>query len=78
MALLRERVGARARRGGDPSEATLAVLDKLTALAEPLTPEEQARVLDADTSGPLDAAALCRAWLAGAATGTSGAPRRAT
>ena len=78
MALLRERVGARARRGGDPSEATLAVLDKLTALAEPLTPKEQARVLDADTSGPLDAAALCRAWLAGAATGTSGAPRRAT
>ena len=78
MALLRERVGARARRGGDPSEATLAVLDELTALAEPLTPEEQARVLDADTSGPLDAAALCRAWLTGAATGTSGAPRRAT
>lgn len=78
MALLRERIAAREQRGGDPSEATLAVLDKLAALAEPLGPGEQAGVLDADTSGPLDAAALCRAWLAGAATGISGAPRRAT
>lgn len=64
MALLRERVGARAQRGGDASEATLAVLDKLAALAEPLTPAEQARVLDADTSGAIDAAVLCRCWRA--------------
>ena len=65
MALLRERVGARERRGGDPSEAGVAVLERLANLVEPLDADEQARAIDADTAGPIDATALCRRWRGG-------------
>ncbi len=62
MALLRERVAARERRGGDPSEAGAAVLERLAGLAEPLDADEQARTIDADTAGAVDVAALGRRW----------------
>lgn len=64
MALLRERVAAREQRGGDASEADVAVLERLAARAEPLGADERAASLDADTSGPIDVAALGRRWLA--------------
>ena len=41
---LRERIERRARAGGDPSEATIAVLDRQVASLDPLTDSEQALV----------------------------------
>jgi len=44
-AVLRERIAARQARGGDASEATLAVLEQQLGWVEPLTPAERAQCL---------------------------------
>jgi aminoglycoside phosphotransferase family enzyme/predicted kinase len=44
-ALLRQRLQTRAKAGGDPSEATLAVLNAQQASAEPLSDAEKAKAL---------------------------------
>ncbi|MBK7249345.1 MAG: AAA family ATPase [Gammaproteobacteria bacterium] len=59
--VLRTRVQARERSGADPSDATLEVLERQLAEAEPLTPEEQAQALVLDTSAPTSIAALAAA-----------------
>jgi len=43
--VLRERIAARQARGGDASEATLAVLEQQLGWVEPLTPAERAQCL---------------------------------
>jgi predicted kinase len=66
MPTLRERVAARSARGDDPSEADLAVLDKLAALQQPLDADERAAAIGLDTSAPLGAAqvdGLVDRWL---------------
>jgi hypothetical protein len=62
LALLQARVQARQARGGDASEADVAVLHRLAPLREPLQADEAARALVLDTGAPLDAASLARAW----------------
>jgi hypothetical protein len=47
--VLRERIGARARGGADASEATLAVLDRQLAAADPLAAEERTFAVTIDT-----------------------------
>jgi aminoglycoside phosphotransferase family enzyme/predicted kinase len=66
VALLRERVHLRGERGGDPSEADLAVLDKQLAGAEPLAAEEEGEgtAITVDTGAPVDIEALAARWLA--------------
>lgn len=64
VALLHERVRLRVERGGDPSEADLAVLDKQLAGAEPLAAEEQAPLITVDTGAPVNIEALAARWLA--------------
>ena len=59
---LRERVAARARQGGDASEADLAVLEAQLAQAEPLTAEEQGAVFNFDAELAFDEAALPARW----------------
>jgi predicted kinase len=46
--VLRERIAARAGRATDPSEATLAVLERQFATAEPLAPDEDFPVVTVD------------------------------
>ena len=48
--VLRERVVARSRKGGDPSEADLAVLERQLEKREPLTPEEGESVVRVDAT----------------------------
>ena len=61
--LLRQRVAARHAGGADASEADIAVLERLVAVAEPLGAEEQARaiVVDAQAGEPLEA--IARGWI---------------
>lgn len=59
---LRERVRRRSAAGTDPSEADLAVLARQQDSAEPLSPDEQAHVLDLATDQAWDAPALYRRW----------------
>ncbi|MDC8756680.1 AAA family ATPase [Janthinobacterium fluminis] len=66
-ATLRARVAARARAGGDPSDADAAVLAHQLAHREPLSGDERALALSLDTGADWDAAtlrALCRPVLA--------------
>lgn len=75
-AWLRQRVVARGAGGTDPSEADLAVLERQLATHEPLDDGERRLTLTADTTEPVDGAALHARWLeaaapAGAPTGTS-------
>ena len=66
MATLRERVAARAERGDDPSEADLAVLDKLASIQQPLDATERRLAIELDTGPVLTAdrlAGLTRRWL---------------
>jgi len=51
-AVLRERIAARARAGNDPSEANLAVLEMQEIDLEPIAPDEDLPVIDADTTRP--------------------------
>lgn len=62
LALLRERVAARAQRGDDPSEADLAVLEAQREFAEPLAEDEQPAALALRTDQPWDAAPLAARW----------------
>ncbi|MBS0373231.1 MAG: AAA family ATPase [Proteobacteria bacterium] len=64
LELLCARLGA---RQGDPSEATLAVLERQLAAAEPLTAVERRHALHVDTSAPVDASAVASALRAAAA-----------
>ncbi len=48
-ATLRARIEARRAAGGDPSEATLAVLDRQLAFQEPIADDERARTVVLDT-----------------------------
>jgi predicted kinase len=57
-ALLRERLVARAARGGDASEATGAVLDRQLEMSEPLAPEERGRCVAIDGRVGVTPAAL--------------------
>ncbi|MCX7892612.1 MAG: AAA family ATPase [Burkholderiales bacterium] len=59
--VMRERVAARERAAADPSEATLAVLERQLATAEPLAAEETAHALVIDAAGPVEADALATA-----------------
>jgi predicted kinase len=54
--VMRERVIARERSGIDPSEASVAVLDRQLARAEPLASDELAFVVRVDTSSEIDGA----------------------
>jgi aminoglycoside phosphotransferase family enzyme/predicted kinase len=62
LPLLRARVAARRSRGDDPSEADVAVLERLLASAEPLGPDERAAVIEVDAERAPDVAALAEAW----------------
>lgn len=62
---MRARIEERATRGGDPSEATAAVLALQQQQAEALTPQECAEALEVDTRSP-EAVALAIATLRGA------------
>ncbi|WP_242466474.1 bifunctional aminoglycoside phosphotransferase/ATP-binding protein [Thiohalobacter sp. COW1] len=52
--VLRQRIQARARSGGDPSEADLAVLDQQLEHQEPLTGDERRISIVVDTSTEVD------------------------
>lgn len=52
--VLRQRIQARARSGGDPSEADLAVLDRQLEQQEPLTGDERRISIPVDTSTDVD------------------------
>ncbi|WP_158675433.1 AAA family ATPase [Thiohalobacter thiocyanaticus] len=52
--VLRQRIQARARSGGDPSEADLAVLDQQLAHQDPLTGDERRLSISVDTSTEVD------------------------
>jgi len=63
-AVLRERVRQRQERGGDASEAGVAVLESQLQRAEFIDSSEDGAVIDVDSSLPVDAPALVRAILA--------------
>ncbi|MFP5460220.1 MAG: AAA family ATPase [Gammaproteobacteria bacterium] len=63
IALLRERVQARAQAGSDPSDATVEVLEAQLATLEALGADEESCALRVDTSTRTDAAALGQALL---------------
>ena len=65
QARLRERVAARSARGGDASEADVAVLDRQLACREPLASDELEITIEVATDEPVDVPALCDRWLAG-------------
>ncbi len=52
--VLRARITQRQRAGGDASEATLAVLERQLATAQPLSAHEEAHTLHLDTTQPID------------------------
>jgi uncharacterized protein len=58
VATMRERVTARAAVGADPSEATLDVLERQLATAQPLADDERAHAARVDTTEPVDAGEL--------------------
>jgi aminoglycoside phosphotransferase family enzyme/predicted kinase len=64
LPVLQQRVEQRDRAGRDPSEADLAVLERLHTQQEPLTDSEARTALVAQTDRPLDVAELARCWLA--------------
>ncbi len=51
--VLRRRIIARAERGGDPSEADLAVLERQLQKVQPLSGEEREQAVIIDTTGPV-------------------------
>ena len=60
LPLLRQWIEERARAGGDPSEADVAVLDNQIRHRDELTAEEQPWVISVDTSREVDIEALAR------------------
>ena len=65
MAVQRDRVRARSRRGDDASEADLSILDRQIGFAEPLADAESGYTLVIDTTGEPELDDLL-AWLASA------------
>ena len=66
-AVLRERVSARRHAGGDPSDATLEVLESQLASREPLGEDERPDAITIDTTTAIDAAALATSLTSAAA-----------
>lgn len=61
--LLRQRVRLRTARGGDPSEADEAVLERQLQQRDPLDPDEQVLAVQVDTRAPVEwAAVLPAGW----------------
>ena len=58
LAVLRERVRSRQQAGGDASEASVQVLESQWAVAQPLSPAEEALTVHVDTTRPVDWDAL--------------------
>ncbi|WP_418318188.1 AAA family ATPase [Piscinibacter sakaiensis] len=70
QALLRQRIARRLQRADNPSEADLSVLDRLSAVAEPLTPAEAAQSLSIDAADPGGHPAAINRWLSAALPST--------
>ena len=62
LPLLRLRLERRKAGGGDASEADVAVLERLCAVAEPLTEDEGILSIAIDAGQPLSAVALAELW----------------
>ena len=71
LPLLRQRLEQRKSSDGDASEADVAVLERLRAVAESLTRDERALAIAIDARQPMSAAASAERWLAPAAHGSS-------
>jgi aminoglycoside phosphotransferase family enzyme/predicted kinase len=69
--LLRLRLEQRKAGGGDASEADVAVLERLCAVAEPLTEAERVLAVAIDAGQPLSAVALAGHWRALALPGSA-------
>jgi predicted kinase len=63
LPLLRRRVEARQRRGGDASEADVAVLDRLSTVVEPLDAHESRLAIVVDAEHPPPPIDLAGQWL---------------
>ncbi len=76
LPLLRQRLEQRGSSGGDASEADVAVLGRLRAVAEPLIGDERISAIAIDAGQPLSPAALAERWraLAAHASANAGAP----
>ena len=77
LPLLRQRLVQRGSSGGDVSEADVAVLERLRAVAEPLSEAERMSAIAIDAEQPLSPVALAERWRALAARGSTnaGAPQ---
>ena len=64
LPLLRQRIVRRQLGGGDASEADVSVLDRLTAVKEPLGVSEQALAIVIDAAQPVPPVTLAGRWLA--------------
>ncbi len=62
--VLAQRIRRRAEAGGDPSEATLAVLQRQLATREGLDADEARFAIGVDTDADVDTEAVYRRWLA--------------
>ena len=62
--VLRQRIEQRQTGGLDASEADVAVLDRMTAVAEPLGAAERAVAIVVDAAHPVPPATLAQRWLA--------------
>jgi aminoglycoside phosphotransferase family enzyme/predicted kinase len=60
--LLRSRIAERARRGGDASDADLAVLDHQLRIGDPLRDNERLHAFAFDASRPVERAADAQTW----------------
>ena len=63
LPLLRRRIEARQRRGGDASEADIAVLERLATVVEPLDAHEGKSAIALDTAQPTAPIDLTERWL---------------
>jgi aminoglycoside phosphotransferase family enzyme/predicted kinase len=63
LALLRERVGLRQASGADPSEADVAVLERLIDVDEPLDVQEQRFAIVVDAEADDSSRSAARRWL---------------
>jgi len=63
LPLLRRRIEARQRRGGDASEADVAVLDRLATVVEPLDANEGKLAIAIDAAQPTAPIDLTERWL---------------
>jgi len=63
LPLLRRRIEARQRRGGDASEADIAVLERLSTVVEPLDAHEGELAIALDAAQPTAPIDLTERWL---------------